>query len=315
MSFSSEVKKEIIENRIKRADDALALLSAFTLGNASLVLAARMKQWGLRFVSENEPAILLIAKLADKYYEVECEISKVEYERLSAVCHELRIHGKEIEKFMLDTGFLSLDTGGTPCYVMRVPRERITTETQKKAFLRGLFLACGTATEPNTAYRAEFIIKNDVIIEFVSEVLNEFEIKFGTTKRRNSKVIYIKDGGSLEDLLALLGASAAMMEVSEIRIVKQASNEANRGVNCITANLSRSAKTSIKQVENILLIERMMGLNKLPQALRTVAEARLNNHDMTLNELSEELQLGKSAVNYRLRKLEEIAAQIRSGNC
>lgn len=314
MSFSSEVKREIIENRIKRADDALALLSAFTLGNGSIVFSAKTRSWGMRFVSENEATILLISKLAERYYGVECEVSRVEHERLSAVYHELHMYGEKLEGYMLDTGFLSLDVMGSPCFRIKVPCERITTETQKKAFLRGLFLACGTVAEPKTAYRAEFVVKHEEVMDFAVSVMQEFNIKYSTAKRRNSKVLYIKDGDSLENLLALLGASSAMMEVSEIRIVKQANNEANRGVNCITANISRSARTSLKQVESIEIIRKTMGLDKLPQSLRIVAEARLNNRDLTLNELSEELQMGKAAVHYRLSKLSEIAEELKNDN-
>lgn len=314
MSFSSEVKREIIENRIKRADDAMALLSAFTLGNGSIVFSAKTRSWGMRFVSENETTILLISKLVEKYYGIECEVSRVEHERLSAVYHELHMYGEKLEGYMLDTGFLSLDVMGSPCFSIKVPCERFTTETQKKAFLRGLFLACGTVAEPKTSYRAEFVVKYKDVVDFAVSVLKEFDIKHSIAKRRNSEVLYIKDGDSLENLLALLGASASMMEVSEIRIVKQANNEANRGVNCITANISRSARTSLRQVESIEVIREMMGLDKLPQSLRIVAEARLNNHDFTLSELSEELQMGKSAVNYRLSKLIEIAAELKRKN-
>lgn len=314
MSFSSEVKREIVENRIKRADNVMALLSAFTLGNGSIVFSAKTRSWGMRFVSESEAAILLISKLAERYYGVECEVSRVEHERLSAVYHELHIYGERLEQYMLDTGFPSPDAIGSPCFSIKVPCERITTETQKKAFLRGLFLACGTVARPNVSYRAEFVVKHKEVVDFAVSVLKEFNIKCNTTKRRNSEVIYIMDGDSLENLLALLGASSAMMEVSEIRIVKQANNEANRGVNCITANISRSARTSLKQVESIEIINKTIGLDKLPQPLRIVAEARLNNHDFTLSELSEELQMGKSAVNYRLNKLSEIAMELKREN-
>lgn len=314
MSFSSEVKREIIDNRIKRADDALALLSAFTLGNGSIVFSAKIRSWGMRFVSENEATILLIAKLIERYYGIECEVSRVEHERLSAVYHELHMYGDKLEGYMLDTGFFSLDAMGSPCFRIKIPCEKITTETQKKAFLRGLFLACGTVAEPKASYRAEFVVKYKEVVEFAVSILKEFNIKYSIAKRRNSEVLYIKDGDSLENLLALLGASSAMMAVSEIRIVRQASNEANRGVNCITANITRSARTSLRQVESIEVIREKIGLNRLPQTLRIVAEARLNNHDFTLNELSEELQMGKSAVNYRLNKLIEMAAELKSKN-
>ncbi len=313
MSFSSQIKQEITENRIRRQGDALALLSAFTLGIGSLSYSAELRKWGVHFVSESEAAILFAAKLAYQHFGVEFSITRVEHERLSAVYHELLIYGDALEDFLLKIGFMSLDRSGIPCYEMVIPTDNVKTDTQKKAFLRGLFLACGTATEPKKAYHAEFVMRNMKLIEFAGDIIAEFDIKYRVGKRKNNEILYIKEGESLENLLALLGASSAMMEVADLRIVKQASNEANRGVNCINANLERSTRSALKQIDDIRTIADAVGFERLPDPLRAVAEVRLNNSDMTLNEMAEELQLGRSAVNYRLKKLSEMAYEIRSG--
>ena len=102
-----------------------------------------------------------------------------------------------------------------------------------------------------------------------------------------------------------------MMEVADTRILKQANNEANRGVNCINANLDRAARTALRQAEDIRLVISVMGFNNLPESLRAVAEVRLNNYEMTLSEIAEELGIGKSAVNYRFQKLSRMADEIR----
>lgn len=311
MSFSSNIKQEITENRIRRQGDAAAMLSAFTLSIGSLSYAAKLRRWGIHFVSECEQAVLFIAKLAYRYFGVEFAITRVEHERLNAVYHELLLYGSELQGFLLATGFMSLDEKGEAQYEMRIPAERIVTDTQKKAFLRGLFLACGTASEPAKAYHAEFVLKSRELCDYASELLLGFGIACKTARRKSSEILYIKAGESVEDLLALLGASSAMMEVADTRILKQANNEANRGVNCINANLDRAARTALRQAEDIRLVISVMGFNNLPESLRAVAEVRLNNYEMTLSEIAEELGIGKSAVNYRFQKLSRIADEIR----
>ena len=104
-----------------------------------------------------------------------------------------------------------------------------------------------------------------------------------------------------------------MMEVSNERILKQAKNEANRSVNCISANLERVAQTARHQAEDIRLVLDTIGIESLPDGLRDVAVERLNNYELSLAELADELGIGKSAVNYRLKKLSQMADDIRSG--
>lgn len=314
MSFSSDVKQEIIGQRIKRESDARALLSAFTLSIGSLKLVPSMRCWGIYFVSESEASILYVAKLATQYYNLEFNISKVKHERLNAEYNELLLYGNEIEDFMLQMGFMTENSDGDRNYNPMVPKEEIITDIQKRSFVRGLFLACGTVSEPNKAYHAEFVLKNEGIVLYAIELLSKFGIAAKHTKRKTSEIVYIKDGEQLEDLLALLGASTAMMEVANTRIRKQASNEANRSVNCINANLDRVSRASIKQTEDIRLVINTLGYDGISNQLKLVAEARLNNYELSLSELAEEMGLGKSAVNYRLKKLSDMAENIRNGN-
>lgn len=314
MSFSSGIKQEITEIRIRRSDDAAALLSAFTLAIANLKFVPASRSWGLHFVSESESAILFVSKLASQYYSLDFRVSRVEHERLNAVCHELLLYGEHLDKFMLDTGFMTVDGNGESVFSERIPVVSIRTDTQKKAFIRGLFLACGTATEPKKAYHAEFVIKNHELLEYARTLLMYFGVNAKYTRRKTSEILYIKDGESFEDFLALLGASSAMMEAADTRIVKQANNEANRSVNCINANLDRTARSAVRQIDDIKLVTEALGFDGLPEPLRAVAEARINNYELTLGELAEVLGIGKSAVNYRLRKLSEMAADIRMGN-
>ena len=313
-SYSTKIKDELTKLRIRRADDARSLLSAFVLSIGTLKRIPGRKVWGIRCVSENEAAILFVARLALKYYGLEYEIKQVEHERLRALYNELLLYGSKSRKFMLETGMISRADGGDIIYSSSVPSGILETEAQRKVFLRGLFLACGTMVSPEKAYHAEFVLKNSEIALCASGLLSEFGINAKLTKRKASFVIYIKDADALSDLMALIGASDAVLDITNIRIHKQAVNEANREVNCICANLERSLSTAKKQEEDIKLVIDNIGFANLTVPLKTAAEARLNNMDMSLAELAEMLGIGKSAVNYRLKKLSAMADEIRQSD-
>ncbi|MBR6006122.1 MAG: DNA-binding protein WhiA [Clostridia bacterium] len=313
-SFSTEVKKELAELRIKRASDARALLSAFTLGIGSLKLVPERRSWGVHYVIKSKEAVELAAKLASQYYGLECRLTEVKHERLNASYCELMIFGEDIDRFLLETGIMSLDEDGEKQFVPVIPKAVLKTETQQKLFVRGLFLACGMVAQPEKSYHAEFVTGNEELASTVMKLLSAHGIATKRTRRKQSIVVYIKDGETLEDLLAFIGASSAMMEVINERIVKQANNEANRSVNCISANLERLTQTAQKQAEDIRLVIDTIGFDALPENLRPVADARLNNFELSLTELADELAIGRSAVNYRLKKLSAIAEEIRNGS-
>lgn len=312
-SFSSSIKKEISDLRIKRGSDARALLSAFTLGIGSLKLVPEKRCWGVHYVIKSRDAVELAAKLASQHYGLESRLTEVRHDRLNANYHELMLFGDNIDRFMLDTGLMSLDENGEKQFAAEVPVGALKTETQQRMFIRGLFLACGMVSKPVKSYHAEFVIGNEALASAAAKLLSNHGIEPKLTKRKQNFVVYIKEGEKLEDLLAYIGASAAMMEVSNERIFKQANNEANRGVNCIMANAEKVAKTSRRQAEDIALVLETLGYDALPESLRVVAEARMNNYELSLTELADELSLGKSAVNYRLKKLQSLADDIRNG--
>jgi len=122
--------------------------------------------------------------------------------------------------------------------------------------------------------------------------------------------VYIKEGQDIVDFLNVIGAHHALMEMENIRILKDMRNQVNRIVNCETANLEKTVNASVKQVEYIRYLEDTAGLQNLPAGLREIARLRLENPEASLSELGKMLTppLGKSGVNHRLRKLENIAA-------
>ena len=132
-------------------------------------------------------------------------------------------------------------------------------------------------------------------------------------QRKKSYVVYVKEGAQIVDLLGLMGASRAVMELENIRILKEMRNSVNRQVNCETANINKTVNAAVKQIEDIRYIERVKGFESLRDNLAEIAGLRLQYPEATLKELGMMLnpQVGKSGVNHRLRKLSVIADELR----
>ena len=142
-----------------------------------------------------------------------------------------------------------------------------------------------------------------------------FQIDAKIVERKKYYVVYIKEGSQIVDFLNIVEAHVALMRFENVRIVKEVRNSVNRQVNCETANISKTVTAAAKQIEDIRYIECNMGFSQLSRGLRDVAELRLEYPDSSLAELGQMLNppIGKSGVNHRLRKLGEIANQLRDG--
>jgi hypothetical protein len=193
--------------------------------------------------------------------------------------------------------------------------DRILVERSccKQAFLRGVFLAAGSVTNPERGYHMEIVCENREKADLIVELFQDFSMESRKILRKNHYVVYIKDGSVIVDVLNLMGAHKALMNMENIRIIKDMRNDVNRRVNCETANINKAVKTGVKQQEDIKLIIRLKGLNYLPSNLREIALLRLEEPELPLKELGELLDppLGKSGVNHRLKKISEIAEELR----
>lgn len=201
-----------------------------------------------------------------------------------------------------------------------------------KSYIRGTFLCNGSITDPNKNYHMEFVFTDLELANNFAQLFQVFDItpkiifrqrtsKLSTYKdsnniRKNHVVVYIKDSNHIADILKIIGASVALLEFENIRILKEMRNDINRKVNCETANINKVVNASVKQVEDILFIKNTIGIDSLPNNLREIAFLRLEYQDTSLKDLGTylEVPVGKSGVNHRLKKLRIIADEIRKGN-
>ena len=145
------------------------------------------------------------------------------------------------------------------------------------------------------------------------DVMNTFEAEAKIVERKGHYVVYVKEGSRIVDMLGVMEANVALMNLENVRILKEMRNSVNRKVNCETANIGKTVSAAVRQVEDIQLIEKKIGLSKLPQSLQEIARVRLEHPDMPLKDLGELLTppVGKSGVNHRLRRISEIAEKLK----
>lgn len=187
----------------------------------------------------------------------------------------------------------------------------------KRAFLRGAFLAAGSVSDPEKGYHLEIVTGAEAKAEQLRELILAFGMEAKVTQRRTGRkthyLVYLKEGAGLVDLLNVMGAHRALMELENVRILKEMRNSVNRQVNCETANIHKTVTAAARQVEDILYIKDHGGFSSLPEGLEEMARLRLENPEASLVELAGMLDspIGKSGVNHRLKKLSLIADKLR----
>jgi DNA-binding protein WhiA len=183
----------------------------------------------------------------------------------------------------------------------------------KKRFIAGVFLACGSISDPEKSYHLEFVFLNEKFSRDFSSLLNSFELNSKSIARKSYYVAYVKEGDKIADFLKVVSAGEGLMKFENIRILKDIRNQTNREVNCETENIRKTVNAAAGHIENIRLIENSPALERLPQDLYELARLRVSLPDASLAELGKASGLSKASVNYKFKRLEKIAEKIRGG--
>ncbi len=184
----------------------------------------------------------------------------------------------------------------------------------KRAFLRGAFLSIGSMSNPEKGYHLEYVCSDIQQAEQLVGTLLFYDIHAKVVARKKYQVVYLKESEEIVELLNVMGAHISLMNLENLRILKDMRNAINRKVNCEAANITKTVNAASKQIDDIQYIKEHYGFDNLADHLRQMAELRLEYPDATLKELGEYLtpKVGKSGVNHRLRKLSELAGKIRN---
>lgn len=314
MSFSSDVKKELLGLDGQPRHCMVAELAGM-LGGAGRIQGDESRIH-IIFTSENE-------QVTQKYARLAASISSIHTEMLQA--HHIQQKNKtSYQAYITNEGawkLLQILKAPIQQDVMRqggcvrdIPASRLVLQKSccKRAFLRGIFLAAGSMSDPKKSYHFEIVCETLRMAKQVQEQFRYFELEAKIVSRKNHEVVYLKEGAQIVDALNIMGAHTALMDLENVRILKEMRNDINRRVNCETANINKTVSAAYRQQQAIRFLQQQGALEGLPGPLQEIAELRMEYPEAAIQELGTLCTpaVGKSGVNHRLRKLEEIAGQM-----
>lgn len=297
MSFTGDVKKELAENFIM-SDNCL---KAYTYG---FLLFG--KSFSSRSICCSSDYECVINSFADSIRETTGVI--VHVSRLKSGKYTLRVATSADRKRIIEFFDHSVND-----ITLRINHGIFEDEECYGAFLKGVFLSCGTVSNPDKNYHLEFVAPHMKLSQDLIKILNNLDINAKYILRKYSNVVYLKDSENIEDILTMMGAVNSSIHIMGVKIQKDVRNKINRRMNFESANMSRSIEAGLNQVNAIRLIEKKQGLNSLPAELKELAVLRLENPDMSLKELGESLSnpISRSGVNHRFEKIISIAEKYK----
>jgi DNA-binding protein WhiA len=307
MSFAAETKKELtlIESS---ACCEITELSALIRMNGAVQISSQKVV--LDISTENAAIARRIYSLIKKTFSIHTELlvrKKMRLKKNNVYIVRIPNQVQEVlsKLYIVSEGFQ---------FATRINKTLIKNNCCKRAYLRGAFLAGGSVNNPEgSSYHLEIASMYEEHCQSLVQLANRFHLNARCIERKKGFVFYIKEGEKIIEFLSLIGAHQALLRFEDVRIMKDMRNSVNRIVNCETANLNKTIGAAVRQLDNIRLIQRELGLENLPEKLRVVAEIRLLHPDVNLQEVGDLLHgaVSKSGVNHRLRKIDEIADKLR----
>jgi len=313
MSFSSRVKEELSRQMSTARHCQIAELAAI-ISLCGRVHIDEEEHYSIRIHTENVAVARKYFTLLKKAFNIGADISIrrnafLKKNRTYTVMvreHEDAVRVLEAAKLLDEHGEVGENLSVVRNLVIQNPCCR-------RAFIRGAFLASGSLSDPEKFYHFEIVCASMEKAKQIQEVIATFSIDAKIVVRKKYYVVYIKEGSQIVEILGVMEAQLALMDLENIRILKEMRNSVNRQVNCETANINKTVSAAVKQLGDITYIRDTVGLDYLPEALAEIAQIRLEKPDATLKELGESLSppVGKSGVNHRLRKISTIAENLR----
>ena len=314
MSFSSQIKEELSRQVAPARHCQIAEIAAI-LSLCGRIQISGDDHYSIKFHTENVTVARKCFTLLKKTFNISTDISirrnaHLGKNRIYSVCvkqHEDALRVLKATKLLDDTGEIGENLSVVGNVVVQNPCCR-------RAFLRGAFLASGSITDPEKSYHFEIVCATEPKAKQIQSIMATFNVEAKIVVRKKYFVVYIKEGDQIVDMLNVMEAPLALMELENIRIVREMRGNVNRQVNCETANINKTVSAALKQINDITYIRDTIGFESLPPNLAEMARLRLEKPEATLKELGEDLEppVGKSGVNHRLRKLCEMADKLRT---
>ena len=309
-SFKQQVKKELCELKDEARGCMRAELSGLLTPNVQLRLNESGTPEKLSLHTDAKCVAGKIYHLCKNLYDVTpiVQEEKMALSR-SGVVYGVSFTGEKLPEMLKDLrimkkreGLVVYDATGIPPLFLDKPRFL-------KAYIRGIFLACGSVSDPEKDYYLELVNGSELFLLDLQETLASFNIHLHLTTRRKRHVLYAKEAESVVLFLQLIGANKALFGVENFRALKEVRNHTNRLVNCEISNINKTTDAAVKQLAVIKRIQNTIGLEMLPDGLKDLAILRLENPEASIRELGEMMDppLGKSGVYKRFEKMEKMS--------
>ena len=300
MSFSSDIKKELCQAQVFDKESLKAELYGM------LLFGKVFTEEKIVFTTESVYASKRISMLMQNLYMPIIEKQTTLRTRSSSntLYKVSLIDSSECKNIYEDFGHFEHQV------TLRVNRANISGEELLPSFLRGVFLSCGSVSDPMKSYHAEFCVPRKNLSVDLCKILTEVtECSFNpkTVTRNGNYIVYFKGSENICDLLTYIGAPIQAMEIMGTKAVKQVRNNINRRINSEVANIGKIASASAKQLEAIKYVQKTIGIEALPDDLKEIAYLRLENPEMSLRDLGQNLNppISRSGANHRIQRLLE----------
>ncbi|MBQ2834528.1 MAG: DNA-binding protein WhiA [Clostridia bacterium] len=305
MSYSSDAKEELC----RLEPDSICCLLAELSGIVSAAGSVIYRGGGdkrLSIETENTAVARRAFRLLRDVFDVQPQLVTLQRARLGGrSSHRIEISGDEASFVLEGCGIQVSQRRG-------VPREVTVRKCCRMSFLRGVFLASGSVTDPEKEYHLEFVLGDEAFAAALQRLIARFDLEAGLVMRRQMAIVYLKGQNAITDMLSIFGAQSARFAMEDAFIRKELRNNANRAVNCDSANMERAVIAASRQTQAIGRLIAAKGEQSLSRALLETAKLRLAYPEVSLEELGRlcDPPVGKSGVNHRLRKLEQMAREL-----
>lgn len=294
MTFAHQVKNEVCHNKALTGRFQRPFLYGMALFGKSFC------QESISLSTEHKAAARLYSRMLFSQVPMAASVTTREY----------------IGSFEKSTYIVTVDDQDDRCVILEYFNEQkagplFASQEHIYAFLAGALLSSANITDPKKDYHLEFCAPKPETAAQLARLLERLGLSARQTVRRGQAVVYIKDSKSIENLLAMVGAHKAVMEMMNVKIYKDMRNQVNRVTNCETSNIVKSMGTATVQIADIHFLQEQGRLEGLPVPLKEAAAARLENPESSLRELAEVLGISRSGINHRLRKISDIAKEVR----
>ncbi|MBD5087943.1 MAG: DNA-binding protein WhiA [Clostridiales bacterium] len=313
MSFSREIKEELSKHIPTGRHCQIAEIAAI-ISLCGKISVNEKEQHFIKIVTENLTVARKYFMLIKEAFQgdIQIQVRRNRYLKRSN-SYALIIKDSQMSMRILKATKL-INQQGDIVEEMSIISNRVVQNTCcKRAFIRGAFLAAGSMSDPEKTYHFEIITTTEEKAAQLRDMIRFFDVDAKIVKRKKYFVVYVKDGSQIVDVLNIMEAHKALMNLENVRILKEMRNSINRQVNCEAANISKTVTAASKQLEDILYIQNTVGFGDLSPGLKEIAKLRMEQPDASLKELGSMLStpIGKSGVNHRLRKLSIIADSLR----